>query len=352
MITQLQPIAVRLHRSPRTAFPPCWTGSRAGTAAAGGGVRPRAAAPAGERARCSRSTTRSIRPPARCKLKAQFPNDDDRLFPNQFVNARLLLDVQRGATVVPAAAIQRAPRGAFVYVVTPEQTVATVAAGRRVGVDRGDDGRRSTAGADAPGEQVVVDGADRLRDGAPRSRSRDRGGVVNLSRPFILRPVATTLLMVAILLAGALAYRLLPVSALPAGGLPDHPGRDLLSGREPRRDGLVGDRAARAPVRPDARAEPDDVDELERQLGDHAAVRPRPQARRRRAGGAGGDQRGAHAAAARPADPARLQQGQPGRRADPDAGADLDHAAAAAGRGPGRHAAGAEDRRSCRASAW
>jgi Membrane-fusion protein len=58
------------------------------------------------------------------RLKAIFPNDDNELFPNQFVNARLLLDVKRNATVVPAAAIQRGPKGTFVYVVKEDQTVS------------------------------------------------------------------------------------------------------------------------------------------------------------------------------------------------------------------------------------
>ncbi len=96
------------------------------------------------------------------KLKATFPNTDNRLFSSQFVNARLLLDVERHATVVPAAAIQRGAQGALVYVVKTDQTVTA----RRVtvGVADGDD-VTITAGL-AAGEQVVVDGADRLRDGA------------------------------------------------------------------------------------------------------------------------------------------------------------------------------------------
>ena len=101
---------------------------------------------------------------------------------------------------------------------------------------------------------------------------------MNVSRPFILRPVATSLLMVAILLAG---HRRLSAAAglgAAAGRLPDDPGRHVLSGREPGRDGVVGHRAARAPVRPDAGPEADDVDQLRRQLGDHAAVRARPRA--------------------------------------------------------------------------
>ena len=172
------------------------------------------------------------------------------------------------------------------------------------------------------------------------------------SRPFILRPVATSLLMVAILLAGLVGLQL-PAAVGPAGGrLPDHPGADLLSRRQPRGDDLVGHRAAGAPVRPDAGPEPDVVDQLGRRLGHHPAVRPRPQPRRRRAGGAGGDQRRRQPAAGRPAGAADLRQGQPGRRADPDAGADLeDHAADRRSRTwPTR--AWRRRSRSCRASAW
>ena len=57
------------------------------------------------------------------RLRAEFPNKDHELFPNQFVNARLLLDTRRGATVVPTAAIQRSPQGTFVYLVKADQTV-------------------------------------------------------------------------------------------------------------------------------------------------------------------------------------------------------------------------------------
>ena len=81
------------------------------------------------------------------------------------------------------------------------------------------------------------------------------------SRPFILRPVATSLLMAAILLAGGG----LPAASgfrAAAGGLSDDSGADVLSRRESRRDGFVGDHAAGAAIRPGARAQPDDFDEL------------------------------------------------------------------------------------------
>src|SRR6184192_2804426 len=57
------------------------------------------------------------------RLKAVFPNDNNELFPNQFVNARLLLDVKQGTTLIPTVAIQRGPQGTFVYVVKGDQTV-------------------------------------------------------------------------------------------------------------------------------------------------------------------------------------------------------------------------------------
>jgi membrane fusion protein, multidrug efflux system len=57
------------------------------------------------------------------KFKALFPNARDELFPNQFVNARLLASVERDAVIIPAAAIQRGPEGTFVFVVGPNNTV-------------------------------------------------------------------------------------------------------------------------------------------------------------------------------------------------------------------------------------
>ena len=127
------------------------------------------------------------------------------------------------------------------------------------------------------------------------------------------------------------------------GRLSHHPGADVLSGREPRCDGVVGDGAAGAAVRAGARAQPDDLEQLVRKFGHHAAVRPEPQHRCRRAGSAGSHQRGGDLSADRPAQSSRLQQDQSGRRADPDAGADLDRAAAGPGRGPRRYAAVGKD---------
>ena len=96
------------------------------------------------------------------RLKAVFANADHSLFPNQFVNARLLLTVLRGATVVPSAAIQRSPQGAYVYVVKADQTASMRPV--TLGPSQGD--LMAISAGLTPGELVVVDGADRLRDGA------------------------------------------------------------------------------------------------------------------------------------------------------------------------------------------
>jgi multidrug efflux system membrane fusion protein len=96
------------------------------------------------------------------KLKAQFANDGTPLFPNQFVNVRMKLDTVRDATVIPAAAIQRGSQGMFVYVVQPDQTVKL----RPVKLGPVDGQRQAIAEGLAPGDLVVSDGMDRLRDGA------------------------------------------------------------------------------------------------------------------------------------------------------------------------------------------
>jgi multidrug efflux system membrane fusion protein len=94
------------------------------------------------------------------KLKAIFSNEDNSLFPNQFVNVRLLVETQQGATLVPTAAIQRNAQGAFVYVVKPDQTVAM----RTVSVGTTDGNIAGVEGLE-PGDVIVVDGFDKLQDG-------------------------------------------------------------------------------------------------------------------------------------------------------------------------------------------
>lgn len=105
------------------------------------------------------------------RLKAVFDNKDNALFPNQFVNVKLLVEVRKDRIIVPAVAIQRGPQGAFVYVVKDDQTadVRTI----QVGTIEGD--QASIDGGLSEGEQVVTDGVDKLRAGSKvqiGSRSR------------------------------------------------------------------------------------------------------------------------------------------------------------------------------------
>jgi membrane fusion protein, multidrug efflux system len=118
------------------------------------------------------------------KLRALFGNTEEVLFANQFVTVQLLLDTMRDKLVIPAASVQRGAPGTFVYVVRPDDTVAVQpvmlgpSSGERVAVS---DGLQ-------PGQVVVVDGADRLRDGAKvraaeAGRSSDSGNVSSPERP-------------------------------------------------------------------------------------------------------------------------------------------------------------------------
>jgi multidrug efflux system membrane fusion protein len=95
------------------------------------------------------------------RLRATFKNDDDSLFPNQFVNVSLLVDTQKGVTLLPNNAIQRNDNGAFVYVVLPNQTVALKPI--TVGTS---DGNISEVQGLPPGAVVAADSFNRLSDGA------------------------------------------------------------------------------------------------------------------------------------------------------------------------------------------
>lgn len=96
------------------------------------------------------------------RLKAQFDNEDQALFPNQFVNIRMTVDTLRAVTIIPGSAVQRGTPGAFAYVVKEDEIVTVrplklgPAEGAKVAVLEGLE----------PGERVVVDGTDKLREGA------------------------------------------------------------------------------------------------------------------------------------------------------------------------------------------
>jgi len=96
------------------------------------------------------------------KLRALFDNKDEQLFPNQFVNVRLLVDVLRNAVIVPSAAIQTGSIGTFVYVAKPDNTVTV----RKITAGPVDGERTAVLQGLSAGETVVTDGVDRLREGS------------------------------------------------------------------------------------------------------------------------------------------------------------------------------------------
>lgn len=161
LITQVQPIAV-LFTIPEDALPPVVTKLRAGE---------QLPVESYDRTGQTKIADGSLltvdnqidQSTGMTRLKAVFPNQDNALFPNQFVNVRLLLDIKSEAIIVPLAAIQRGPQGTFVYVVKADHTVearpVTVgpATGSDVSIEKGV----------AAAEQVVVDGVDKLRPGSP-----------------------------------------------------------------------------------------------------------------------------------------------------------------------------------------
>lgn len=109
------------------------------------------------------------------RLRATFPNTDETLFPNQFVNIKLVVDTLRGATVVPAAAIQIGTPGPYVYVANNDATVAV----RPIKVGPGNGEQVVALDGLSPGENVVVDGIDRLRDGAKIRTPEPAGPAAN-----------------------------------------------------------------------------------------------------------------------------------------------------------------------------
>jgi len=107
------------------------------------------------------------------KLKAVFDNKDSQLWPNQFVNADLLLETRKNSTVVPTAAILRGPQGTFVYAMNADKTVQDKAV--TVSLTQG---TTTIVTGLAPGDVVVTDGQDKLQRGSrvePRAPSNNSG---------------------------------------------------------------------------------------------------------------------------------------------------------------------------------
>ena len=109
------------------------------------------------------------------RLKATFDNKDGSLWPNQFVNVRLLLDVKKNITVIPSVAVQRGPSGNFVYVMKADKTVEA----RPVTVALAQSNQSAIASGLEPGDIVVTDGQDKLQNGShvePRTAGGNQKG--------------------------------------------------------------------------------------------------------------------------------------------------------------------------------
>jgi len=104
------------------------------------------------------------------RVRAMFPNADESLFPNQFVNAKLLVSTEENVTLVPSAAVQRNGQGAFVYVIKSDSTasVRNITAGTT-------DGTTTVAQGVNPGEVIAVNGFDKLQDGIKVTTSPQGG---------------------------------------------------------------------------------------------------------------------------------------------------------------------------------
>jgi len=115
------------------------------------------------------------------KLKATFANPDNKLWPGGFVGVRLLVDVAKGATVVPPAAVQRGPRGTYAYVITGTDGVSR----RQVTVGHEDETESVITEGIRPGDRVVIDGAARLTDGSHVTIAQP-GGPVQAGTPGLI----------------------------------------------------------------------------------------------------------------------------------------------------------------------
>jgi multidrug efflux system membrane fusion protein len=120
------------------------------------------------------------------KLRALFPNENKALYPNQFVNVRLLLDTHKDVTTMSTAGIQRGVPGTFVYLVNADDTVSV----RPVKLGEPEGERVEVRSGLAPGDRIVIDGADKLRDGAKinvrtedASKPADTGKPADTSKP-------------------------------------------------------------------------------------------------------------------------------------------------------------------------
>ena len=222
------------------------------------------------------------------RLKAVFDNKDHALWPGQSVSTRLLVTTLKDATVVPDDAVQHGADGLYAFAVNADNKAEL----RKIKVSKSIDGRSVVDQGLEPGERVIVAGQYKVQ---PGSAGRDQG------RQFGCRPGQGPIAMRQqhLVAVHPLSHRNLVAdggdsvrrprglsaaagSAAAAGRFPDHPGRGILAGRQPRNHGVVGGAAAGTAARANSRRRADDVDEFARHHRGHHPVRPQPQHRWRR----------------------------------------------------------------------
>ena len=239
--------------------------------------------------------------------------------------------MRTGRRTVPSQTVQEGPNGHYAYVIKPDDTVER----RAVEVASIQDGIAVVTKGLSPGERVVVDGQYRLTNGArvkPLGAARRvrqaeaaadstrqhcllivrRRSPMSISEPFIRRPIATSLMMLGVLVFGIGAYGLLPVAALPKVDFPTIVVSVNYPGASP--DTMAS--AVATPLEQQFAAIPG-LDQMTSTSGiglavDHPAIRSRAQYRRRRAGRADRDQRCQRRLAQGPAEPADLPEDQSG----------------------------------------
>ena len=212
------------------------------------------------------------------RLKARFDNEDESLWPGEFVRVRVVLAMRRGSRRCPRRLFRTGPNGHYAYIIKPDDTVER----RAVEIAAIQDGIAVVTKGLSPGERVVVSGQYRLTQGARVKVSASATGSGGLSRPSgrskqeaksiadehfrALYPPADRDLAADAGGARLRHRRLQPVAGGGAaeGRFPDDRRIGQLSRRQPGHDGLGGRDTARAAIRRDSRPRPDDLDERHR----------------------------------------------------------------------------------------
>ncbi len=244
-------------------------------------------------------------------LRATFANDDEALFPNEFVNVNLLVDTLQNAVLVPTPAVLSGAPGDYVYLVNADQTVSV----HKVTLGPSDGKNTVIVSGLAAGQIVVTDGMDRLSDGAkikiggakpsrwrgrrprqrlrparsarapapPARRRRKRRARSDEHFPPVRPQAGGDFAADGRAGVGGPGRRALSADFIAAGRrLSDDPGADLLSRRKSHGDGDHRDRAAGSAAGGNPRPAADDLEQLGRRLHHHPAIRSVAQSRHRR----------------------------------------------------------------------